>query len=146
VEAIATSCSDEPAPPPPPEALFAADWASAYQEVRDCRRSGDHDLNYVRVLADEAARDTYLMRDEPFAVGAVILKPEYADEACTDLAGFTVMRRESPGYDPAGGDWHWQRADAARVVKDDGVIARCVSCHQGCGVPPDGHDGTCALP
>jgi hypothetical protein len=137
-------CSDdEPALALP---IFPAEWAQTFEEVRDCRRSGDHDLNHVRILVDPAARGPYQNRNAAFPVGAVILKAEYADEDCTDLAGFTAMRREQPGYDPGGGDWHWQRTDAARAVIDDGIVGRCRSCHVLCGVPPDGHDGTCAIP
>jgi hypothetical protein len=148
---VAAGCADdETAPPPAPAAIFAADWATSYEEVRDCRRSADHDLNFIVVLADALARDAYVDRMEPFPAGAVILKAEYADPACSDLAGFTAMRRD-PGFDPPdddspGGDWHWQRARADGTVSEDGVIARCKSCHEGCGVAPDGHDGTCAVP
>lgn len=134
---------NEPPDPPPP--IFTADWEATYTEVRDCRRSGDHDLNYVRILADAAALDPYQKRDVPFPDGAVILKVEFADPECTDTFGFTAMRREA-GFDAANGNWHWQRLDAQEVVTEDGALQRCIGCHTSCGVPPDGHDYTCAVP
>ncbi len=86
----------------------------------------------------------YMARDEPFPVGSILLKEEYARDDCTDLDGYTVMRREPPGYDPESGDWHWQRLDTNRRVTEDGLVERCRSCHADCGEPPDGWDGTCA--
>ena len=39
----------------------------------------------------------------------------------------------------------WQTVTADRVVEavDE---PRCISCHTGCGVPPDGYGWTCAIP
>lgn len=130
----------------PSEPLFPADYASSYVEVRDCRLSGDHEFNHVRVLADPGALASYRDRSSPFPVGSILMKEEYDDDACTMLVGFTAMQREPAGYDTAGGDWHWQKLDARRGVTQDGVVRRCRSCHEGCGVPPDGFDWTCAIP
>jgi hypothetical protein len=126
--------------------LYAPNWVATYQEVRSCRRSGDHDLNYVRILADPAAVGPYTSRAAAFPVGAVVLKPEYADEACTDVVGYTVMRKEAAGFAPASGDWHWQEVSADGKVTMDGQAPRCVGCHRLCGVSPDGYDWTCAVP
>lgn len=138
-------CSDDETTPPAAEAVFSADWENVYEEVRDCRRSADHDLRYVRILVDDLARAAYLDRDEPFPDGAVVFKAEYADPACGGLESLTAMRREA-GLDPAGGDWHWQRAGADGVVERDGRLEDCRACHVACGVAPDGFDGTCAAP
>lgn len=126
------------------EPLFPEDFAATYQEVRNCRRSGDHDLNYIRILASPDAFDPYQGRTAPFPVGAVVLKPEYADEQCTDLAGFTVMRKEPAGFDPEIGDWSWQRLTADREVLPVDE-QRCIGCHRVC-VAPMGYDFTCAEP
>jgi hypothetical protein len=131
-------------PPPPTPAFWSADWAKSYTQVRPCRKSIDHDLNNVAIYADKTAADSYSKRDKPFPDGSVILKAEYRDEECKTLTGFTAMRREK-GFDPNNADWHWQKADAAMVVSQDGKIARCSGCHKGCGVPPDGFDWTCSV-
>jgi hypothetical protein len=126
-------------PPGPSSApVFPADYRTSYVEVRDCRRSPDHDLSYIRVLASPDAESVYRTRTGAFPEGAVVLKEEYGDPACSDLSGWSAMRRE-------GGAWHWQDVAVDRVVvEDDGP--RCVACHASCGVPPDGYEGTCALP
>lgn len=136
---LALGCGGEAEVP-----VFPDTYASTYQEVRDCRRSPDHDLNYIRVLASPEAADPYMGRAQPFPVGAIVLKEEYADAACQDLDGFTVMRKEEAGYAPSTGDWSWQRVSADRdVVPID--EARCIGCHSLC-TPPEGYDFTCAVP
>ena len=127
---------------------FPADYAASYVEVRDCRGSGDHDLNNIRILADPAALGPYQSRSAPFPVGAVVLKEEYdfGDLTCAGpIKQWTVMRRLPTGSAPATLDWAWQRVDVKRQVFDVDA-PRCVGCHTGCGVAPDGYEGTCAVP
>lgn len=127
---------------------FPADYDSTYVEVRDCRGSGDHNLANIRILASPSALGPYQDRVDPFPVDAVVLKEEY-DFGDFDCEGpvqqWTVMRRVEDGSSPETLDWAWQTVDTERrVVDEDG--AHCVGCHQGCGVPPDGYLGTCAIP
>jgi len=128
--------------------LFPADYSSSYVQVRGCRSSGDHDLNHVRVLADPSAADAYRMRDRPFPAGAVVLKEEYdfSDDTCTGpIQQWTVMLKLAAGASSATLDWHWQKVDVHRDVVTDNE-PRCYGCHATCGVPPDGYQGTCAVP
>ena len=130
-------------------ALFPEDYRETYTEVRDCRISGDHDLNRVRVFADPVALEAYRDRGvERIPAGGILLKEEYdfGDSDCSGpILGWTVMQRLEDGEAPADLDWSWQRTDRDRI--DTGAdISRCVSCHEGCGVAPDGFDGTCAIP
>ncbi len=84
----------------------------------------------------------------PFPVNAVVLKEEYdlGDIDCSgDIVQWTAMRRLATGSSPELLDWEWQRVDADREVLDEDAM-RCISCHQGCGQPPDGYGGTCAMP
>ena len=131
----------------PPEPVFPADYASTYTEVRDCRQSGDHDLNVVRVLADPVALAAYSDRMEPFPEGATVIKEEY-DFGDADCAGpikqWTVMQKLAEGSDPSNLDWYWERVDADRAVVEE-QPPRCAACHQGCA-PPEGYDGTCTVP
>lgn len=136
----ACPADDDPAAEP----LFPADYTATFREVRPCRRSGDHDLAYVKIWADPIAFEAYSTRTVPFPEGSIVVKEEYANDACTELDGWTVMRREA-GFDPAHGDWHWQRVEVGRRVSEDGRLERCQSCHADCGVAPDGHDGTCSV-
>lgn len=152
---LAAACSSPATPEPTPDPIWPEDWASTFQQVRPCRRSIDHDLVYVTIHADAKAKPSYELRDKPFPEGATVLKVEYDDDACTELRGYTVMQRRAPGYDPGGGDWHWQKADATRTVTIDGKsssppadpptkVDRCVKCHEACGQAPDGFDWTCS--
>ncbi|MBA3500701.1 MAG: cytochrome P460 family protein [Myxococcota bacterium] len=131
---------------PPP--LFAENYATTYQQVRNCRNSLEHGLRRIRVVVDAAALTPYQDQVTPFPVGAVVLKVEYDDNdpMCTeDPIGFTVMKRLAEGTDPAMLDWAWQELDGDR--KDIATPAmRCVRCHEECIAPPDGYVGTCTQP
>jgi hypothetical protein len=123
-------------PPSDTPPAFPADYASQYVEVRDCRRSPEHDLAFIRVLASPDAAAIYEARSGTFPEGAVILKEEFADPGCTDLDGFAVMRREGSG-------WRWQSVTPERRVLEDGALPRCAGCHATCDM---GFEDTCALP
>ena len=128
--------------------FFSADYAATYTEVRNCRGSGDHDLNNIRILADPDALGPYENRMDPFPVGAVVLKEEYdfGDAACEgEILQWTVMQSLGDGSSPDTLDWAWQRVDPDRIVVEEDP-PRCIACHTGCGVPPDGYAGTCAIP
>jgi len=135
------ACSSDPDPTP----MFPANYASTYQEVRDCRPSADHDTMKVRMLAGPTAYDPYLARTDPFPVDAIVIKEEYAfeDTTCSgEIVGWTAMQRTTGIGEDA---WTFQRVDANRKVTDN-VGERCINCHTVCGVPPEGFDGTCAAP
>lgn len=128
--------------------LFPGNYAQTYTEVRDCRSSGDHDLNRIRILASPEALAPYQSRDGGFPPGAVVLKEEY-DFADTDCAGeiiqWTVMKRLADGGSPATLDWEWQKVEAEGVSVETS-LQPCIACHSGCGRPPEGYEATCALP
>lgn len=143
---LAAGCSghtsDPPAPTAPP-AVWPNDWEKSYTQARPCSamHSIDHDLHYVKIWTDKASAAPYQTKDpkQPLANGAVILKPEYEDKNCSVLVTFTAMRREK-GFDPAHGDWHWQKADPSGAVVQDGKIDRCFMCHGGASCA---YDWTC---
>ena len=127
-----------------PEHIYPDDWTSAYLEVRGCRASPDHDLEYVSLWIDPASKplwdtcvDAFPEGDstctELFPDGATFLKPQYLDPACTQLARLSIARK-APGFASAGG-WHWQEVlyqnDVPRVSQD-GAIAKCARCHETC--------------
>jgi hypothetical protein len=139
-------CSSDPAA----EAVqpdFPANYASSYEEVRDCRRSGDHDLNYVRILTDPEGFAAYRDREDDFPEGSIVLKEEYdfADTECSGgIQKWTAMERLPKGSAPNTLDWAWQEVDASRTVVG-GEITGCVGCHRSCQ-GPNGFNGTCADP
>lgn len=133
---------------PEPDAPFPADYAATYVEVRDCRRSGDHDLNYIRILAEPEVAPAYLARDQPFPEGSVILKEEYdfADGTCAgDITQWTVMVRQAAGSSPETLDWYWYKVDRDGYVVSEDTPA-CYGCHAGCEATGVGYLGTCAEP
>jgi hypothetical protein len=126
---------------------FPSNYAASYSEVRDCRSSSEHELNRIRVLADPAALAPYRDRDADFPVGSVVLKEEheFADIDCTSApVRWTVMTRLASGSSPQTLDWYWQDVDGARRVTSEND-SLCISCHTGCGVPPEGYLGTCTV-
>lgn len=130
------------------EPMFPEDYEASYTEVRDCRGSGDHDLNNIRILVDGDALTAYEGRMEPFPEGAVVLKVEYdfGDTTCAgEIKQWTAMRKlaEGAGEDTLG--WEWQKVNAERQVETEDE-PRCIACHTGCGVEPDGYDATCSIP
>ena len=130
------------------EPFFPADYDASYAEVRNCRGSGDHDLNNIRILADPAAFVPYDGRMQPFPEGAVVLKEEYdfGDVTCEGpIKQWTVMKKLAEGTSEETLGWAWQRVDAERMVNAED-LPQCIGCHTSCGVEPDGYDWTCALP
>lgn len=137
-------CDDGADPTPDASApVFPADWESTYVELRGCRLSIEHELESIRVLADaDAAPHFRACLDAegadgagcgaPLAEGAVLLKAQYRDAACTDLLRWTAVRREAGA---PGGGWRWQSVDADRRVRLDGAPPACISCHETCEGP-----------
>ena len=127
---------------------FPEGYDADYVEVRGCRGSGDHDLHNIRILVDPTGLSAYEERMMPFPEGAVVLKEEYdfGDTTCSgEILQWTVMRKLAEGSSPETLGWAWQTVDAERRVVDEDE-PRCIGCHTSCGVPPDGHDGACAMP
>lgn len=127
---------------------FPVEYADTYVEVRDCRRSGDHDLHYIRILTDPSGAAAYADRDQPFPEGSVVLKEEYdfGDETCSgEVVLWTVMERLPEGSSPDTLDWVWTEVDAERkvVTVDE---PRCIGCHELCTDEVDGYFNTCAVP
>ena len=131
-----------------PASLLPKDYAATYTMVRPCRLSGDHDLNYVTVMADSAAAGPYVMRTTDFPEGSLVVKEEH-DPGDMDCSGpiitWTLMQRLATGSSPDTDDWTWQRLDAKGHVMTENDN-NCISCHKTCGVPPDGYEGTCSMP
>lgn len=127
---VACGAADEP------EDWLPGDFPARFVEVRSCRSSSEH-FPRIRIHAPADAAGPYDRGPYPFAPGTLIVKEEFSDGACSDLTGYTLMRKQTAGWDPRGGDWAYQRLDArGRVVKSeagrDGT-KRCVSCHALCG-------------
>jgi hypothetical protein len=146
---VALSACSHPGPAQPNATppVFPADYADSYTEVRGCRKSGDHELDFVRVLVDASALGPYTDRTTPFPDGAVALKEQY-DVSDTDCSGpivqWTVMKKDAAASERLG--WDWQRVSAERAVVEANT-SRCFGCHESCSGPPGvGYDSTCTEP
>jgi len=144
---LAAACSGPETPPSGAAPSFPADYAASYVEVRGCRKSADHELDFVRVLADPAALGPYTDRASAFADGAVVLKEQYepSDDTCSGpIAQWTVMLKNQAASKRLG--WEWQRVTADRRVVEANTPS-CFGCHRDCaGAPAPGYDFTCTDP
>ena len=143
--AVLVGCGGEDTPVV--ESVVPLDYRQAFTEVRDCRENGgSHDFNRIRVLADDLALAAYRDREEPFPVGAIVLKEEYdfGDVTCSGtVLQWSVMERLPEGNDDLK-NWHWQQIDITGAVVSDNAV-RCAGCHGDC-VAPDGYENTCTVP
>jgi hypothetical protein len=140
-----TGCGGESSAEP----VFPADWETALVEVRDCRLSAEHDLEYVRLFISPAWAEHFDRCvvpggdcDEPFGEGALLVKPQYADPECSELVRLSVSLREEPASAPGPDGWRWQEATADGTVILDGAPEGCTRCHEACD---DNYDLRCAM-
>ena len=110
-----------------PNAYFSGSWEEEYTRISDCALSGDHSGNHVTVWVNDLTDPDELER--PFAEGTVLLKAQYDGAGCSDLAGFTVMRKGAPGTAPETGDWEWQFVDDVGEITGQGQMSSCINCH-----------------
>lgn len=97
------------------EPIFPADYRNSFVEVRDCRLGIEHRTRMIRVLANPIAAEPYQRLENPLPVGSIVIKEEYDGLDCSndaELVSWSVMRKESPGFDSEDGDWHWQYVNA----------------------------------
>jgi len=122
------ACADVDAPQPADP--LPVDYSSRFVEVLSCRISVEHGLAHVLVRAAPEHADNYRSGGAaPFPEGALIVKEQYADGQCRSLNGYTVMRKELAGYDPAAHDWKWSRLDRRQRLLEEGKLTACSRCH-----------------
>jgi hypothetical protein len=131
--AAAVGCGDGG---PEPARGLPADY-ERYVEVRDCRNSVDHGLTFIRVLVRDDLVRMYEAGPAPFPEGTVVVKAQYQDSRCQQLTGYTTVRKQAPGYFPAGSDWLWSDLDRDGRVSESGRMQQCAACHQGCAASRD---------
>jgi hypothetical protein len=132
---LVPACSD---PPDTPTSLVPAGYTTRFVQVRGCRNTIEHlasatsgaATSHIRVVINPEAAAAYRAGAATLPVGTLVIKEEFDDPDCRTVTGFTVMRKEPAGYDPAHGDWRWQRVRARdSAVLEDGTVQRCWSCH-----------------
>lgn len=131
-----------------PQQVIPPDYRTTFVQVRGCRSSVEHDLVNILVRTSPAVAAIYDTGPLPFPQGTVIVKEEYSDSRCTSLTAYTVMKKDKPGTDTAGGDWRWYKVDHLdRIIQQGAGTKRCSGCHaNNCGGSHAARDFTCALP
>lgn len=100
--------------------------------VTTCALSQHPAHEYVVTWVSKDAEAQWRSGKGPLPQGAVLVKSQYKDARCTELARYTVMRKGPPGTAPASGDWIWQHVDRKRGVRQHGQLAGCINCHKVC--------------
>lgn len=62
--------------------------------------------------------------------GAVLVKTKFADAKGGTILLHTAMFKREPGYNPEGGDWEYDLADAKGGVQARGKLTSCMECHR----------------
>lgn len=60
--------------------------------------------------------------------GTVAVK-EFDNDGTLGVDGIVTMIKRSDGFDPANGNWEYERRDAAGNLLETGAISMCSSCH-----------------
>jgi Cytochrome P460 len=105
------------------------DYQTSFLNVRACRLVAAHDNAYQIVYVNGTAADPYTTASYPLPAGSVVVAEQHQDPSCNSLNGYYLMAKESPGYDKASDDWHWQKLDNNQRVQQDGHLTACSSCH-----------------
>lgn len=113
-----------------PDAFFASDWETSYQKLDklDCSKSPTHGSQWVKVYYDSAAAPAYNGEGGALPDGAVVIKPQFSDDACETMTWITAMKKDSSA--PSG--WVWQRAEADGTLSINGQNDFCINCHMAC--------------
>jgi len=97
-----------------------------------------HNFNeYNRMMDEDLDPDDEELTFKPYPEGTVLVKENYSsvDGKPKDPLSVTVMVKRAPGYDPAGGDWHYLQFDPKGSIIAEGssqsgaVKALCANCH-----------------
>lgn len=124
-----------------PDSLYPENWQSTYVKKKACAKSPTHGSNYVEVWVSPDAEAAFDDRSLTMPMAGVLLKPQFADDGCTEPAAFTAMRPDSIAADGKI-TWFWQRAEINGDLSSNGANADnfCVKCHNGCA------GGICSTP
>lgn len=123
---LLAACVEEP--------LAPADWDTTLVEVSPCTQSGDHSGRFVRILITAGQETTYRTKSGTFPEGTLVLKPEYADERCTDLEELTAMSKapaDAKASPTLALGWWWQSMSPDLKVNER-PLESCISCHRTC--------------
>ena len=70
------------------------DYASRFVQLNPCLQGAHPRKDHVIAWINPEAAAAWRERKVPFPVGTTIIKAQYSDAKCTDLARFTAMRKD----------------------------------------------------
>ena len=112
-------------------AYFPETFASDYALITNCDKSGSHGGKYVKTYVTKDAEAAWKAKSYPFAESVVFVKVMHSDSKCSDISGYSAMKKIAAGSGGAAGDWDWQSLDADGQVTAEGQVAGCTGCHAG---------------
>lgn len=128
----------------------AAGFRDAYVQINAEARFAQHaQAATANMWVQPAIADLYRTLDPmddmataEFPAGSVIVKEHLDDTGA--FAGYAVMFKAEPGFNPDAGDWWWADVAADGAPIDTGALVTCITCHTPragadyvWGVPPD---------
>ena len=114
-----------------PNAYFPQDYKTSFAQLGACRKSGTHSNPHFLLHITSSSQEAF-NAGMPLPEGTVVVKSQYNDDACTDLATWTAMKKREAGFDAANNDWEWQNVNGDGEIVEQGKVGYCASCHAGC--------------
>lgn len=129
------------------EVVFPENFRDSYTKVVDCRKSAHPAAAYVETWMSPSAKAKW---DEMavqlaaadtsttvlFPDGAIIVKVQFDDSKCEELANYTAMKKLAPETDAKAGDWKWQFVGDDGTCNNCDVGTDCANCHSDCKPAP----------
>ncbi|MBA3503592.1 MAG: cytochrome P460 family protein [Myxococcota bacterium] len=131
---FAVGCGARSSPPSDPTSeptdLGGWNWQGWTKLSESPFASEGHQAVFVDVYVPAEYVGAYRDRAQPAPVGMRVAKVQHEKSGAGTVTGVTVMRKMSPGYDAAHGDWFYGVYDPAgtKAIKH-GRIEMCIDCH-----------------
>lgn len=108
-----------------------ASWRTWTQTNSKRFLSKGHGGKWVDVYVPTQLAGVYRNGTRPVAAGFEVAKAGYTDQAGTQFAALTVMKKMQSGYDPDHGDWYYAVfGEDGQTVRMEGKVPMCIRCHQ----------------
>ncbi len=92
--------------------------------------SEDHDA-FVDIYVNNLAKEPYILENENFPVGSIIVKPLYPKRKREHIARLMIMMKMKNGYDTKNNDWWYGVYDKSGMnPSHEGRIISCIRCHE----------------
>jgi len=105
-------------------------WKEMILLNREILYSEDHKA-FIDIYVNNIAKKSYILEEEQFKVGAIIVKPIYPKEERKNIARVTIMMKMQNGYDTENGNWWYGVYDESGLnASNTGRIKSCIMCHE----------------